>query len=289
MELKKAGITGEKIAGYHEEFHRHLDIGLEVLAGRADSGPCIMSVAMLLDLDYIPLRKERYDLLITRERFFDEGTYEFPFVGNAIAKQPNQTMYLIFDEHSKKYMKEVGIDFGAGIYVPVATKLDNVDDELQRGIDKGEVFVAEKIEKLADMINIDTDKLSVTIERYNEFCHKGHDEQFAKNPKFLHPVKTPKFYAIRACPTLVGTVGGIKINSNTEVLSKNDEVIPGLYAAGNCAGGMYGDTYDAVTSGLTISFAVSSGRIAAEHALRYMGKESFAPSSKRSRECEVST
>ena len=48
--------------------------------------------------------------------------------------------------------------------------------------------------------------------------------------------------------------------------------IPGLYAGGNCAGGMYGDTYDAVTSGLTLSFAVSSGRIASEYALKYIGE-----------------
>jgi fumarate reductase flavoprotein subunit len=67
-------------------------------------------------------------------------------------------------------------------------------------------------------------------------------------------------------------VGGIKINSNTEALNKNDEPVPGLYASGNCAGGMYGDTYDAVTSGLTMSFAISSGRIASENALKYIGK-----------------
>jgi len=204
------------------------------------------------------------------KRFFDEGTYEFPFVGNAIAKQPNQIMYIIFDDHTKKYMKEVGIDFGAGVYVPVATKLDNIDAELQRGIDKGEVFVSETIEQLAGMIDIDRENLMATIEQYNGRCDKGHDDQFAKNPKFLHPVKTPEFYAIRACPSLVGTVGGLKINSSTEVLSTNDEVIPGLYASGNCAGGMYGDTYDAVTSGLTISFAISSGRIASENALKYI-------------------
>ena len=204
------------------------------------------------------------------DRFFDEGTYQFPYVGNAIAKQPNQIMYIIFDEHTKKYMKEVGIDFGAGIYVPIATKLDNIDAELQRGIDKGEAFVAEDLEQLADMIEIDKECLMATIERYNTYCDKGHDDQFAKNPKFLHPVKTASFYAIRACPTLVGTVGGIKINSSMEVLSQNDEVISGLYASGNCAGGMYGDTYDAVTSGLTISFAISSGRIASENALKYI-------------------
>ena len=76
---------------------------------------------------------------------------------------------------------------------------------------------------LAGMIDIDKEKLMASILQYNGFCEKGHDDQFAKNPKFLHPVKTPEFYAIRACPTLVGTVGGIKINSKTEVLNKNDE------------------------------------------------------------------
>lgn len=76
-ELKKAGINGEKIDGYHNEVHRHLDIGLEILAGRADSGPGIRAVAEILDIGFVPLRWERYDLMISRERFFDEGVQLF--------------------------------------------------------------------------------------------------------------------------------------------------------------------------------------------------------------------
>jgi len=76
-ELKKAGINGEKIDGYHNEVHRHLDIGLEILAGRADAGPGIRAVAELLDIGFVPLRWERYDLMISRERFFDEGVQLF--------------------------------------------------------------------------------------------------------------------------------------------------------------------------------------------------------------------
>ncbi len=76
-ELKKAGLSGEKIAGYTREFSRHLDVGLEILAGRADAAPAIRAVAGILDLDFLPLRWERYDLMIAKDRFFDEGIQRF--------------------------------------------------------------------------------------------------------------------------------------------------------------------------------------------------------------------
>lgn len=76
-ELKKAKIKGEKIDGYNKEVHRHLDVGLGILAGRADAGPGIRAVADVLDIGFIPLRWERYDLMISKERFFDKGVQLF--------------------------------------------------------------------------------------------------------------------------------------------------------------------------------------------------------------------
>jgi putative molybdopterin biosynthesis protein len=76
-ELKKAGVAGDRINGYQMELQRHLDVGLEVLAGRADAGPGIQAVAGLLDLDFIPLRWERFDFLILKERFFEKGVQLF--------------------------------------------------------------------------------------------------------------------------------------------------------------------------------------------------------------------
>ncbi len=75
--LKEAGINCEKIKGYNNELHRHMDVGLEILAGRADAGPGIKPVASLLGLEFIPVRWERYDLLITKDRFFDKGVQLF--------------------------------------------------------------------------------------------------------------------------------------------------------------------------------------------------------------------
>lgn len=75
--LSALGISGDEIEGYHREIPKHIDVGIEILTGRADAAPCIRPVANLLDLDFIPLRWERYDLLMTRERFFEQGVQLF--------------------------------------------------------------------------------------------------------------------------------------------------------------------------------------------------------------------
>ena len=77
QELKKAGLRSDKISGYNNAANRHLDVGLEILSGQADAGLGIHSVAGLLDLDFVSLRWERYDLMIFKERFFDANVQNF--------------------------------------------------------------------------------------------------------------------------------------------------------------------------------------------------------------------
>ena len=76
-EAKKAGLDVTKIKGYDCAFQSHLEVGLEVLNGRADTGPAIHSAATLLGLDFVPLKWERYDLLIPKEGFFAQGIQLF--------------------------------------------------------------------------------------------------------------------------------------------------------------------------------------------------------------------
>ena len=75
--LRKAGIDGARIEGYDREVSRHFDVGIEVLSGRVDAGPGIRAVAGLLNLDFIPLRWERFDFLIQKDRFFERGIQLF--------------------------------------------------------------------------------------------------------------------------------------------------------------------------------------------------------------------
>jgi putative molybdopterin biosynthesis protein len=76
-ELDKAGLKGLKIEGYQQEFRSHLDVAMEVFSGRVDAALAIKPVANMLDLDFIPLRWERYDLLISKEHFFEQGIQLF--------------------------------------------------------------------------------------------------------------------------------------------------------------------------------------------------------------------
>ncbi len=77
LELKKCGDEGSRLNGYGHEVGRHLDVGLEVLSGRADAGLAIRVVADQLDIGFLPLRWERYDLMINKDRFFEEGVQRF--------------------------------------------------------------------------------------------------------------------------------------------------------------------------------------------------------------------
>ena len=76
-EIAKSAVSTSDINGYQIEVARHLDVGLAILAGQADAGPAIRPVAGLLDLDFLPLRWERFDLLVAREHFFEKGVQQF--------------------------------------------------------------------------------------------------------------------------------------------------------------------------------------------------------------------
>jgi fumarate reductase flavoprotein subunit len=210
------------------------------------------------------------------ERFCDESVvFDDAAVGNANARQNGPFTYSIFDTSIKEYLMNNGIDKAMAMDFPPGSRTIELDRELEKARENKstEVFEADSIQELAEKMGVDPQVFKTTVDEYNGFCEKGHDELFAKDPKYLRPIKGPKFYAIKARTIFLGTLGGIKINHRMEVIDKKGNVIPGLYAAGYDAGGMYGDSYSIRnSSGLSSSFATSSGRIAGRNALKYIGK-----------------
>jgi fumarate reductase flavoprotein subunit len=94
---------------------------------------------------------------------------------------------------------------------------------------------------------------------------------FIKDPKYLLPLRTPPYYAIKCYSGFLGTIGGIKINHNMEVINHQDNPILGLYAAGVDTGGWQGNTYAGRDlPGSAFGFAINSGRIAGENAANYV-------------------
>jgi putative molybdopterin biosynthesis protein len=76
-EIAQSDITAAQIRGYENEVSRHIDAGVAIVGGQADAAPAIRAVAGLLDLDFIPLRWERFDLLVRRQHFFERGIQKF--------------------------------------------------------------------------------------------------------------------------------------------------------------------------------------------------------------------
>lgn len=210
------------------------------------------------------------------ERFCDESiAFYDSSVGNAAARYKEGYTYSIFNDAVIQRMLERGIDKNPMMNNPPGSKPTEIYRELNTALERGttEIFAADSIDELAKKMGVNPDVLKATIDKYNEACEKRYDELFAKDPKYLFPIKTPRFYAVKARTVCLGTMGGIKINEKAEVLDKKEVVIPGLYAAGFDAGGMYGDSYPIkCASGLSSAFAFNSGRIAGKNALEYIRK-----------------
>ena len=200
-------------------------------------------------------------------RFFDEGaSLNSMFCGNAMARQKGGYVFRIFDEGSKEHFVEKGIEVGVGTFVFPGTRLSGFDDELKKAIEKKNrnVMKADTVEELAAKMAVPEEVFRKTVEKYNGYCDRGHDEEFAKDRIYLWPVRKPPFYAFKCYIDFVATHGGVKINQKTEAVDARGNVIPGLYAVGNDAGGMYGDTYDMVAAGTACGFAMVSGRMAGD-------------------------
>ncbi len=206
------------------------------------------------------------------DRFCDETIMlDWPSAGNALERIGGQ-MWVVYDQKNLDDMvTNKGIDLGVGVMVPVATKLNKFHDEWKAAHEAGWAYKADTLDELAKLTGMDPKRLKATVEEYNKSCDIRHDEMFAKRPEYLKHVKTGPFYAIKSVAASLGTLGGIKANERFQVVSDQEDPIPHLYAAGSDVGGMYGDSYDLLMAGSTIGFAVNSGRIAAESAVKDLG------------------
>ena len=103
---------------------------------------------------------------------------------------------------------------------------------------------ADTIDGLARKLDLPVAPLKATIERYNEFCKTGIDGDYGKRPGLLIPVEHPPFFGETSrAPSLLCISGGLRTNIRMQVLDKNEQAIPGLYAVGTLVGDMYSGIY----------------------------------------------
>ena len=129
---------------------------------------------------------------------------------------------------------------------------------------KGNVVSANSLEELAEKLGIPADTFVAEVERYNSFCLSGVDEDFGK-PLFGQPIDEAPFVATPRSPSLHHTMGGVKIDTETHVISTEGEIIPGLYAAGEVCGGIHAGNR---LGGNAMTDFLVFGRIAGENAAK---------------------
>ncbi len=235
------------------------------------------------------------------KRFYNEEHMDnTTYTGNSLLQQKKHMGISIIDSGIVDYYKEHGLDYIT--YHHAIKTMDNWEKEKamyfagEKSAAENSVFASEdkevsygdnveqnffefdSIDELADTLGINKKNLKATIEEYNSMCNgfaNGYDHQFTKDHRFLKPIMKPPFYAARHFPSGYGSLGGIQVNENMEVLDTNLDPIPGLYASGTDAATVFGDSYCFYNPGSTMSFALNSGRIAGMESVKYMDSEEY--------------
>ena len=129
---------------------------------------------------------------------------------------------------------------------------------------RGMVQKADTLEELAAKLRLPVDTFVATVQRYNELCEKGVDEDFGKEAYRMIPLKTAPFYGCRQAASLLCTLDGLRINANMEVLDKAGEPISGLYAAGDCSGSFFAHNYPEYVVGVAVGRSLVEGYVVGE-------------------------
>lgn len=207
----------------------------------------------------------------TGERFFNEElTIDWPTASNAIARTGEYT-YIVFDEKTKKEISTEGKGYPnpCGNFIQRHQAATQLDKLLKENEAKGNVFIGSTIEEAAKKAGMVPEVLRATAERMTKYAKQGKDEQFGKDPYYLRTIDQGPFYIVRGKLNTLTSLNGVKVNKDLQVLDKHEHPIPGLYAIGHDAGGVYGDSYDLkVGEGTASAFAINSGRMAVEHILK---------------------
>ena len=208
-------------------------------------------------------------LFVNRDgrRFMNEDTWVQAKAIRCSMQPRGDFAYTVFDS---KWFKELGerIDITGGQFTePLLTNYgdkwseDNgIDRQIERYVKAGTCFKADTIEELAEKMEVSAENLKVTVARYNELHELGEDVDFGKRSELLTSIDKPPFYALKWGPALLNVHGGMITNTDMQILDNDNVPIPGLYAVGNTAGGLYGVDYPLIWNGNSHSRAITWAR-----------------------------
>lgn len=218
--------------------------------------------ANLIDMDFIQLlpygdaktgsmkgnivKDPKYAIFLNKEgtRFVDEYARR-DVMTHGVFDQTDATMFMVVDGKSYPSM-DSKMTFGGTV---------------QEGVDSGKIKIGNTIEELASELGLDPAVVKESIDKYNADIDNNIPDEFGKSVR--EKIDTPPYIATMNKPTVHHTMGGVQINTEAQVIDKEGNIIPGLYAAGEVTGDIHGTNR---VGGNALTDLVVFGRIAGENA-----------------------
>jgi tricarballylate dehydrogenase len=198
---------------------------------------------------------------INGERFVDEGAdfrnYTYAKYGKETLKQPEQKAFQLYDNQVQSLLRK------------------------EYELEEATVIKADTLEELADKMGVDHSKFLETIETYNKAVQDGDYDPSVKDGKGTVGITPPKtnwalkfdqapFYAYPVTCGITFTFGAVRVNDRAEVLTEEEQPIPGLFAAGEMVGGLFYHNYP---GGSGLMSGSIFGKQAGKTATAYLKKE----------------
>ena len=156
---------------------------------------------------------------------------------------------ILINEEGQRFIDEVGTrdvvsaaeiaQTGSYSWLVVDQAMVDASSVIQGYIKKGYTVTGATYEELGKAMGVDAAAFAETMEKWNGYVEAKNDPDFDRT-SFANPLNTAPYYAVKVTAGVHHTMGGLKINANTEVLNEKGEVIPGLFAAGEVTGGVHG-------------------------------------------------
>ena len=211
-----------------------------------------------------------WGLLLDRngERFMNEYC-NFQYGGRQVFIQEESKAYAIWDKGHIKVADKWYAGQGSLSMVPMTE--EEVYANWDAMVDNGAYLKADTLEELVDAMGLPKERALASVERYNELCSKGEDEDFYKRASALVSIAEGPFYgAVSGDMSFLTVLGGLRTNANMQVCDEGDNAIPGLYNVGTMIGDFYAGLYTFQMEGVNYGaacdcFGYLTGRFIAEN------------------------
>lgn len=189
------------------------------------------------------------------KRFIDENVGQSNMAA-AQFNQPGATMVAIWNEAYASQLPAISYRADDPSW---AAKPDELLAKWESLVEQGLFMKTDSLDDIATAYALPADALKETIERYNEYCTKGADDEFHKEPSTLHELTGPYFATKYDVPASLACMGGLHVNARSQVLAADDKPVEGLFAIGLAAGDFYANQYSTRFAGNSLGRCMAFG------------------------------